>query len=704
MNPNIEEMSRFHAAGLHRVARVIEGNPEYDDLMAHRLTVDDTDRLSVAGGLANRRSVAFDTLRKKIRAAGLPIFFPEFRGFCCDGNTNNNLREFRFFDALCMPIGVSVMGHNYAQLPRVGLARPSADQKALVEMILHDLEIYYASAETVTASLIHQHALYSKSFLSCLLSFSSRDALRPLALVTANDHSPARVAMSMVMKGLGVPRIYLQHAEVTSTFPPLDFEYSVLRNERSLRIYQALGPVDASETYIIPREADRFAADRLSRSPTVPVTVAIYPTSRVLLAPLRELVELLSNNPRVKTIVIKEHPGAAGTGLNSLLSYKGVEFSKTIPSDSHVAIVGNSSVALELLHRGIPVYQNFRLDPVAPDYYGFVRSGITQEISIKDAAGEFWRPYQVNEAWLAAYQLLDPTASADPAADRVRFVKEMARLNAKPIVAASPSGARLKGRRKAKMKGALKSKVVRMVNAHPRVPSMLAGRLLRLSWHTADAMAMWTDRVGRFLLANTDIRIEGDVWRKPRLPAASGPELGGRDDQDGFILATVMRAQDPKAWLATNERLGVVALSKIIQAFERALDARHSDLSHFLETVTGTTSQDSTVACWLFLKRCEIEALSLSDSMLDRLIETMQSFDGEVSVKAKLELAILAAVLRLERWRHFERLWSGGQTLTLEDLSPEHRALVSERLDAINSERSVAGTNQTTSTSPGDRQ
>lgn len=703
MHPNVDEMSRYHAEGLHRVARVIEGNPEYDELMVHRLTVDDTDQLSVAGNIAHKRSVALASLHRKIGAARHTVFFPEFRGFCCDGNTKNNLREFRFFDELCMPIGVSVMRQNYALLPRVAIGRLSSDQTALVDIILRDLEAFYASAETITASLVHQHALYSRSFLSGVLSFSGRDAIRPSALVTANDHSPARVATSMVMKGLGVPRIYLQHAEVTPIFPPLDFEYSVLRNFRSLHTYEAIGPVDAGKTFILSREAAGFSADALSRSRSLPITVGIYPTSRILADSLQRLVAVLGSNPLVKKIVIKEHPGAAGAGLSSLQSFKNVEFSRSIPAEEHVAIVGNSSVVLELLHRGIPVYQNFSLDPVAPDYYGFVRSGITQEITTTDAAGDFWIPYELNEDWLNAYRLLDPTAAADPAADRVRFLSEMEQLKATPIVAASPSGARLKGRWKAKMKGAMKRKVVQIVNAHPRVPSMLAGGVLRLIRRTADIMMIGADRAGRFLLANTDMRIEGDVWRQPRLRAATGRDSAGTSDQDAFVLATVMRAEDPKRWFAENERLDVVPLSKVISALDKALGAQDRGFSQFLGTVTEATSEDSTVARWLLLRKCELETLPLSEAMLDRLLEFTLAFDGEASVRAKLEESLLSAVLRLGGLRHFDRLWNDGRTLSLESLSPVQRLKVSARLASIQAARGDEGSSRETSMVPGDR-
>ncbi len=109
-------------------------------------------------------------------------------------------------------------------------------------MILRDVRAFYAGRHRITAGLVHQQVAYSKAALMFARSFAAPDAVSPRAIVQANDHSPARVALSMVAKALGIPRIYVQHAEVSPAFPPLDMDHAVLRNARSLATYPRSAP------------------------------------------------------------------------------------------------------------------------------------------------------------------------------------------------------------------------------------------------------------------------------------------------------------------------------------------------------------------------------------------------------------------------------------------------------------------------------
>src|SRR5690606_10483271 len=132
---------------------------------------------------------------------------------------------------------------NYADCAHRTVSGSDGRLDAASRVLIDDAREFYAARSDVSASIVYQQILYSRSLLAFALAFAAPDAVRPAALVQANDHSPVRVALSMVMKALGVPRVYLQHAEVTEHFPELDFEYSVLRNRQSLKTYESIGPV-----------------------------------------------------------------------------------------------------------------------------------------------------------------------------------------------------------------------------------------------------------------------------------------------------------------------------------------------------------------------------------------------------------------------------------------------------------------------------
>lgn len=685
---DFEEVSRYHAEGLQRVACVIAGNPVYDQLMVHRLSSAEADPLVAADDIAAKRAIAIDRLRKNIIGARHTVFFPEFHGFCCDGNTKNNIREFEFFDELCKPLGISVVGQNLASLPRVSVGRLSPVQSRIAGLILRDLEDYYENTDKVTASLIQQHAAYSRYFLSCFLSFFSSGAVLPTALVIANDHSPARVATSMVMKAAGVPRIYLQHAEVTRLFPPLDFEFNILRNLKSFHTYEGLGAVDQNTTFVISRQSDPFRADELARERSGPVAVGIYPTARVNLEALRQLVAALSKNALVSRIILKEHPGSAGAGLSSLASFEKLEFSKSIPLFDHLAIVGNSSVAVELLHRGIPVYHDFSLDPVGRDYYGLVRSGITREIATSEAERAFWTPYVIDDDWLDAYRLWDPMAGSDPQADRDRFSAAMGQLKAASTGKILSFGPPLRGRWKAKLNGKLGIQLIQVVNQHPRLPSMVLSSLLRFTHRLADRMSVWTDRIGRYALANTEIRIDGDIWRRTLAAATHRPEgkAGAGEGEAEFILSTLATIQDPASWLVENERFRVIPPSKVFAALASAANEDNLILGHILRSVPDSIAVDTSVALWLRLKKAEVHALPVKQDEIAQHVEFLSAFEGEEPVRRELELVLLRVLLQSGEVTDLSRFWRQCRTLGMETLTAAERRSLSQKLSSHGSE------------------
>jgi len=425
---------RFHREGLERFATVIEGNPNYDALLSDRLNEKERAGFDDAVAHSERLKNAVDLAETALDASKHKIFRPEFAGFACDGVTDNNLREFAFFECLCAPIGLTIGQQNYLRLERPRKELPGGVPQEIRAAMVRDIRDFYEARSTITAALVHQQIKYSTEFLDFLLSFAGEDAICPKALVQANDHSPARVALSMVMKGLGVPRIYLQHAEVTSQFPPLDFEYSVLRNEHALKIYQNIGPTPG-KIFLIPRDRGPLPLEKLARAPESPARVVIYPTSRVTLDGMRAIVERLSQNPEVADIRLKPHP-RAGRSVEEALAGSGVTFVQEFPADEHIAIAGNSSVAVDLLAMGIPVYQNFDFDPVGRDYYGYVGAGIVPEVTLDRLGERFWRPYSVDAAWRQGISEWLPQAQ-DADGDQAAFVEAMAAL----VLPGDPSSA-----------------------------------------------------------------------------------------------------------------------------------------------------------------------------------------------------------------------------------------------------------------------
>lgn len=676
---DVTGMLRYHAEGLQRVAKVIQKNAGYDDLMEHKLTSADRERFGGDVDIAEKRIRAVSLCAERLRTNNHKMILAEFRGVAYDGNTKNNLREFEFFQHLCSPFAEYRTVHNYSHLPRIAAGRLTSEQSSALEKIISDLEKFYHDSNIITASLVHQHVLYSRSYFSFFLSFSLTSAVKPTALVVANDHSPVRVALCMIAKGLSIPRIYLQHAEVTPNFPPLDFEYSVLRNKRSVEAYREAGPL-LGRIYVIPRYKEPFAKEKLVRSRLIPTTVVIYPTSRFLVQPLTRLIRVLANNAAVKKIIIKEHPGATG-GLGHLSSVADVDFSTAVPEEDHIAIVGNSSVAVELLHQGIPVYQNFDFDPVERDYYGLVKSAITAEISMADAAQVFWKPYDLSEQWLEAYSAWDASAAEEHIQDRMEFLRDMSNLNIPPTAHVKSPRRPMRGRFRAQAKGSLRRNLIKFVNAYPRLWSMAANKLLLGSKRITDRMAVNTDRVGRFLTANTDVQINAPIWRgSGQTPSRARI---AQDDRElhRFLFDTLVKFEDPATWLLRNEKVGAFSASQMIAALELAFQERNPALNKVFEGIHDGVN-GSAVACWAYLKKVEWGNLSVGQEELDSIANVIHRFDGDLIVKDLLEQALLVAIMRSGTCEQLDRMWQSASLLKLSNLSVTRKMQVLRKLRA----------------------
>jgi hypothetical protein len=677
-------MLEFHREGLQRVCKVIDGNAAYDDLMEHRITEHDRELFGNDIDPLEKSKCAAALFESKFKRRSYKIILPEFTGFACDGNTKNNLREFYFFERICSSKGIKIRYQNYADNTRIAVWNLSRVQKEAAQTIVSDVIKFYLDCPKITASLVHQQILYSRSFFSFLISFSRTGAVKPAALVLANDHAPVRVALSMIMKGLGVPRIYLQHAEVTMSFPPLDFEYCVLRNKKSRDTYEAIGSV-AGRVFVIPRYPEPFARDALIKPRGRAVTVVIYPTSRIIVAELQQLLTNLRSNSAVGKILIKEHPGAAKQ-LRHQIQVAGVEFAQAIPAEDHIAIVGNSSVAIELLHRGTPVYQNFDFDPVSRDYYGFVRSGLTFEINLAEMSSVFWRPYEADDRWLHAFAEWDASANAAYLNDQIQLVNEMARLAISSPTAAKSPGLRrpMKGRFRARLKGGVTRGVIRLVNANRKLSSRAANFVLSRVSRTANSMSVITDRIGRFLLANTDIEISAPIWRSPSRTTHRTTNRRSEIPFEDFLEYTLTQVANPAEWLRMNEQAEAFSPRILIAALEAMFHSRRPALNAIFEGFRDWPS-GSPVGTWVYLKRTEWGNFVVDPAELEAMSAFVYGYDDDHPTRYVLEHSLLTTILRSGTCDQLDQFWLGASLVKKEKLS------INSKIEVLRKLRSTAG-------------
>lgn len=389
---SMAELLESIVSGMDKVAAVIESNPGYDHILGSRLDKPAYRAIeaNTSGALIDKQAMAeffahsIHSHRPRVFEVPKAILDSPVLSF---GSTANNRRELLhlkgLFEANQIPLDV----HNLHDFKYV---KSDAEFSGLRETICLGFQEFLTSRSELSTGLLHQLVSYGQFYLAAYetLSKSSSDCL-----VVANDHSPAPVAYAKTAAYFRKKVIYIQHAEVTHNFPALDFDLSILRNRVSKETYESIGS-PKGQVVVSPRSQSLFDRDtitsiRKSLMNSNQFPAHIYPTSVSSIEEVWKLYKALDSNPYISRTAVKLHPSVK---VDDLYLQRGMQVEKTTPAYAHLAVCGNSSVAIELLATGSLVYQCFDLDQITPDYYGFVKRGLVQKVTSADIAEPSWRP------------------------------------------------------------------------------------------------------------------------------------------------------------------------------------------------------------------------------------------------------------------------------------------------------------------------
>lgn len=382
--------NNFILSGFEKVASVIESNPSYDDIMGKRVKRHEyVSMQSETGNIESNAALQYFSKKITGERRGVVKLLPdgeEKKGkIFYYGSTENNKREFSFFERKAALYGYSVCGCNIALCEGV---KVSSEDWSLKKMIVSSFSYFLLSRREISKSLLHQSISYAVSLLA------AKETLKELKLelfVVANDHSPIPVAYSKMASFFGAKVVYVQHAEVTNNFPKLDFDYSVLRNKKSLDIYKHKG-LSGNVIYLDRGskaiDVDSLKKEKLKLRQSNSIDVVIYPSAIFNRNKLVEMFKELKKNQSVFSISIKPHPS---TKDFSFFENTGINIKAIAPNKKHVAICGNSSVAVELLAQGNLVFNFFEMDNISPDYYGFVEKGMLERLVLSECKNAFWK-------------------------------------------------------------------------------------------------------------------------------------------------------------------------------------------------------------------------------------------------------------------------------------------------------------------------
>lgn len=210
-------------------------------------------------------------------------------------------------------------------------------------------------------------------------------------VVVSNDHSPFPRAMTRAAKEIGIHTSYVQHAAVSSRFPPLAFHSAFLDGQAAFDTYRhiaaARGLTDQTNVYILGcAKADHLF--ELSKTRSMPEIIRIglaintLDDSAIIIRTINQLTEI-SNLPlriRLHPRMIEQDHLASYISTNSNVIHVHGESLEDFLSNIDLLISGQSSIHLEAVASGV-VSCTFNLGARHGDYYSFLRRGVSLPLS-----------------------------------------------------------------------------------------------------------------------------------------------------------------------------------------------------------------------------------------------------------------------------------------------------------------------------------
>ena len=208
---------------------------------------------------------------------------------------------------------------------------------------------------------------------------------RPRAVVFSNDHNDDARSLLLACRAEGVPTAYVQHASVSTNFPPLSFDLSLLEGQDALDKYRQCGPVHGRVELVGMPKADAF----LSRRNTAPGVRRVAVACNVL-DPLPELAtvltQLLPALPAL-TFTLRPHPSDTRDfaplrrGLPALQWSDPQQenvFDFLLRHDALIAADTSTHLEATLLNLS-SIYFQFGPNPAVRDYYGYIAHGLVDD-------------------------------------------------------------------------------------------------------------------------------------------------------------------------------------------------------------------------------------------------------------------------------------------------------------------------------------
>jgi len=211
------------------------------------------------------------------------------------------------------------------------------------------------------------------------------------AVFIANHYSPECLALAAAAHRSNIKVLFTNHANATHDtgyLPPLHCDLAAVTSRAVLDVYQRHSRRQINATFIPIASPQRPMQCQIDVRH--PLTVGIFLTALTNLERLSELVGQLNLLSKVARILIRLHPvRIVNDDLEQFCADGGrIHVTRGMPlfkniTECDIAICGNSTVTVEILRGGVPVFYDSELDRIVRDYNGYLKHQLVLPIPSK---------------------------------------------------------------------------------------------------------------------------------------------------------------------------------------------------------------------------------------------------------------------------------------------------------------------------------
>jgi hypothetical protein len=225
---------------------------------------------------------------------------------------------------------------------------------------------------------------------------------RPRAIIFANDHNDDARALLLAARTCGVPTAYVQHASVSTYFPPLSFDLSLLEGQDALDKYRQCGSIQGRVELVGMPKADAFLSQRNTEPRVRRVGIATNllddsETIRITLA------YLLQEFPTL-VFTFRAHPSDT-RDFNFLRQHPQLQISDARLENvfeflhkQDALIAADTSTHLEAALLNLAsIYYRFGTNVITNDYYGYVAHGLIERADTLPELALLLRRYEMHK-------------------------------------------------------------------------------------------------------------------------------------------------------------------------------------------------------------------------------------------------------------------------------------------------------------------